>query len=120
MPRTKGKQSKAAFIRSFPADADLDMMIAKGQEEGLTLSRPDIHRHRYLMKKAAAKMKQKPARANGKRRRRAEPAPAVTPPQPRQGDHADRDFVALALRVGLERSRSLLDRLEKQVADLAF
>lgn len=126
MPRVKGKPSKAAFVKSFPTDASLDTIIAKAKDQGMALSRSDIHRVRWVLKNQGTKAhKRKPGRPAASKAAPLKPVALVPPvaaegPQRRRGDGADREFVTLALRVGLERSRALLDQLEEKIVELVI
>jgi hypothetical protein len=80
--------NKAAFVRSLPSDMSAAQVIAKARANGIKLSPAYVY---VIRSKSSTK-----------------PSGKVTP-KTRGGDSSERQFVDLALQLGLLRAQQLLD-----------
>jgi hypothetical protein len=108
--KAKSRGAGAAFVRTLPLDMPSREVVEKGKALGLKFSRQAVHSVRHVMRAKAAKAAGKPT--------------TPTPPKPNgktanghthPSTSVEGELVSLVLRVGLDRTRTLLDQLEQRI-----
>lgn len=106
MPKkATSKTSKTAFVLSLPLDMPAKDVIAKGKAQGLKLTEAYI----YSIRSKAKGRVGKPAA------RRGRPPKAQSLAGARGGNGIERQFLNLALDLGLSRAENLLSNLRSRV-----
>lgn len=80
-PAGKKRQTKTAFVLSFPADTPAKEVVAKGAEAGIQLSEKGVYKTRYLARSKGAKAAKKPAKVAKNTPAKAAPKKAVKAPK---------------------------------------
>lgn len=119
MPRgQKGSINKSAWIRDQPANLTAQEVVENAKKEGISLTAAQVYTVRHAARKATGASKKPAAATAASPKVKGKPGPKPKAQRSVESDEIKSstrtEFARLVLSIGMDKSRALLDRIERQ------